>query len=731
MKSTRSLPGLSLCLLSVVTPAAVLSVLPAGQAWSQEANSADTLWANFAHFTLVAKPEQAAAAATALVADSVERGALLDAVESSGYRTQVPAVMRRAKGMSGLGEVADQLDAKLNQARADRAEEEPRIKDAVQKLAVGQRARANALSFLKQSGQYAAPELLRVITSDAQADKDLQSYVSEAAVRIGQPIVYPFATALPSLQPEAQVLVLGILEDIGYPDAMPYIKQVIEADRTDGNTRRIAESTLRLLSQRADVSPSDSSAEMHRLFGESYYRAGTRGEALPGVNEARSIGVVWSYDPADGMSKQSVPERIYPDVRSMQSAKASLTLNPELDASLSLYIAANLRRENRLPDGEQDPTYRGKPASFYAMLAGPLRVHEVLARALDDQDVPLALDAIEVLSRTSGDEILLNLSEARQPLLQALDYPDRRVRRYAAIALAQANPQNAFPGSDRVVPTLGSAVNQNAEPVAVVLASDTERTAMYAAPLEAQGYQVLTGQRLIDLGPALDAVAAVDLLVVEGGVQAVQEAVSAAGRNVKLSGSPVLAFAPDDQTALVRRQAEKTSRLTAAAIPTEGVEAAVSEAATQAQAKYAGDEVDAAEAEAMALQALAVLDSVVASSAVYRLAEVEDALIRSLADSRSAVAIRGGEVLAKVDSADAQRALAESASSAFGELQVELLGSLAESAKRFGNRLTEAQSQTLTELVGSAQGDAALAAARAHGALALPTAQSVQMIQAQ
>ena len=105
----------------------------------------------------------------------------------------------------------------------------------------------------------------------------------------------------------------------------------------------------------------------------------------------------------------------------MRSARRALELNRDLDAALSLYLMANLRRENRLPEGEPDPSYsaEAEPAQYYAMLAGPVRLHDVLAQAIGDQDSALALDAIAVLSKTAGTDALVRRNAGSRPLLAA------------------------------------------------------------------------------------------------------------------------------------------------------------------------------------------------------------------------------------------------------------------------------------------------------------------------
>ena len=62
------------------------------------------------------------------------------------------------------------------------------------------------------------------------------------------------------------------------------------------------------------------------------------------------------------------------------------------------------------------------------------------------------------------------------------------------------------------------------------------------------------------------------------------------------------------------------------------------------------------------------------------------------------------------------------------QVTISLLDSLAESAMNFGNKLGQIQLDNLLELVRTSEAEIAHAAARAHGALTLPTSNVVEML---
>ena len=70
----------------------------------------------------------------------------------------------------------------------------------------------------------------------------------------------------------------------------------------------------------------------------------------------------------------------------------------------------------------------------------------------------------------------------------------------------------------------------------------------------------------------------------------------------------------------------------------------------------------------------------------------------------------------------------EAALSSSGEEQVDLLGSVAEGARRFGGKATKAQTDAIRELVRSSSGATSDAAAAAFGALGLPAGDAVDLL---
>ncbi len=715
-----SLPRVLWCCVLLLSACLTAPTLAQAQADAQEPAQ---LWADWNHYVLIARPELARGTAEQLIA--LEDQQLLRAVESGEYENW-PSVMAQAQRVEGLGDVARQLEQRVQQARIGVSREPERITQDIQLLPEGGRAYQNAVGRLRAAGQFATPQLLQVLRDQGQAR--LHPYVMQALVEIGQPVVAPLVRALPELDAATQVQVAQVLAEVGYPlPSMAGLRQVIENQSADAGARRAAERAYEILQNRSDLPPGLSASNLFLIHGEQNYAAATRGDQLPGLDASANQGIVWEFNPRTGLIPVPVPAEVFGDVLAMKAARTALQLNPNLDSALGLYLAANLRRENRLPEGAQDPSYPAdaQPAPFYAMLAGPERVESVLVRALRDTDAALILDAVDVLAKTAGTDFLIARGESR-PLLRALSFPDQRVRFHAAEALANARPTSEFEGHYRVVPVLAEVIRPADAKYALVLAGNQERLNELMAAATEQGYEAFGGLSLEDTQRDVRDRPSVDLVLadLDGGRMA--NLLRQTRDDYKLGSVPVVALVTPDRAMSLRETLRGEGRLT---ISTETGDAqTLASAIEQAIGAVGGTQITGEESTRYALNALQLLREVALGQSVYQVGAAEAALIGALRDERPEIVSAAGDVLALIDSERAQRGLAEAAVGQSGELQVSLLNSLAQSGTHFGNLVGDEQLAELLTLVQGSTGETAIAAARAHGALNPPTQNAVQMI---
>lgn len=730
------------CLLLTVPMLVLTFLVPVAHGQVSEAQKA---WEDFIHYTRIAQLQLATNKGQEVLRLNLEPEALLALVEESPYADDYQQTLDRAINLNvaagaaegaaddvanqaaELAAVARQVSEAIENARLALARDTDRIKENVEKLNTGRRAYQNAVRRLKEAGQYAAPQLLVALQDRSNEGRARQPFVVMAMVDIGRPLVEPLSVALPTLSPTGQQQVAQVLGRIGYPTALPYIQALIENDSVDAGTMEYLTRAYSEISRKSGLRQQLGASELFYLLAEDYYARRTT--LLPDPESDTQL--VWYSGDAGALAPQTVPTAIYHDVMSMRASREAIKLNSELSEGLSLWLAANFRRQNSLPGGATDPTYSGmNDPSFYAKLAGPRHLHAVLSRALNSRDAELALDAIRALSDVAGTDNLVNGAASAQPLIDAMSYADRRVRYEAAMALAASRPQTAFSGSGRVIPVLVDATRQTGQTYALVLAADQEVRNSLADAARANGYEVLIGSTVDGAAAQIQNLPGIDLVILAGDRIAIERNFSATRRVYALQSSPVVALArPMDMATLTRSYVDAPGVTVAAANAeiTEILPAAIAEAA----ATSAGQPLDAELATTYALVALDLMRDLTlgASGEVFEISEAKNGLMLSLKDNRAQVAASAGRVLSQIKGEDVQQALATAAmATGDSELKISFLESLATNARLFGAHLTEQQYDQLIALVDSASGDVAVAAAEAYGALNLPTTRSAQSI---
>jgi len=706
---------------------AVACLLLSGVVQAQDKELAGT-WEDFNHYVLIARPDLAQGLGEQLL--NADDEVLLDVVEASSYAETYESTLGRASKLETLKDIAKGLEKKIQSARIKRSREPARIEDDIEKLGQGSRANLNATARLRAAGQYAAPALLAALQDETR--KHLHPFILAAMVSSGRPLVYPLAVALPDLEASEQSKIAQVLSEIGYPRSLPYIKEVIENPKTDPSVRIICEAAYRHLAETAGAPENISAAELYLTLGENHYANATAGDPIAGFDPSDEKGMVWNYTPTAGLVATPVPGNVFGYVLTMRATRRALQLNSNMSPALSLWLAANLVRENKL-DGEVDPSYprNKKEASYYLKMAGPLRQHDVLARALKDHDPALALDVIEALTATAGTDALINREGTAQPLLQALSYPDRRVRFRAAFAMTNTRPVDSFPGSHRVVPVLAEAVRQTEDRYAVAI-GETEESAQQLGGIlrEDLGIQTATGRSLGDVLSAVSTGPGVDLIVAQLPLDGIIELQRQRVLDYKFAATPMLALMKNASEVTTLNNLYRDEGNVFPIIVSADAEQLMP-AIDQAISDFSGEPIESDEAEMFSLTALDLLHQIgIGHGKVYSASDAEVALIQALGDERDPIVIKSAKVLSLLNSERAQRAIGDAALDLTrpSDLRIELLGSLADSANSFGNLLTDPQVLKVLDLVRTSEDELSQAAARVHGALTLPTENVVPMI---
>ncbi|HMN39583.1 MAG TPA: hypothetical protein PKE29_01980 [Phycisphaerales bacterium] len=689
----------------------------------QRAKDAELL-NDFVHYILIDRADAAKAMGQGLLDRGFSGTEFTKLVDSTtGYKRFSDAVARAGRTPS-LEAVAGALLKAYEGGQLEQARDPAAIQASIQMLSGDLRQRSVARERLLFAGEYAVPKLFATYFSGA--DVATNAEIRRILVELGRHSIMPLVTALPKLNPTQQEQVCLILGDLPQTQSLPFLYDLASTTQSD-SVRNAAQSAIHAIS--GAVNTQMPLAERYSDLADAYLKGSPSLMTFP--NDAHQL--VWEYQPGTGLTFQGVDTRVFPQTMAMQMSERALMKDPASSRAVSTWIAANLSRELRSPEGYENPVY-GKDrhdAMYYAVAAGPGVGQNVLGKALDAGDTPLVRRALAALEKTAGRDLWKAYQDptVRKPLLEALKYPNRRVQYEAALAIGTAQPKDPFEGAPTVVRTLGSSIRQASAKYALVVAPTTELQQTASELLRKNGFTVLPPATSIDEvrqaiadSPGVDVILANRLPSQQTG-----DLIAQSQSDARLRATPILAVVtPQGRQDLYPRYARdvRVRLLTDGAGPKD-VETSVMELIDAAS----GGLITGDEAEAYKTRSLGVLrDLAMAGSPILSVVEAQGPLIGAVAESKGDTKARIAEVLSLIATSQAQVALTDAALAAEGAERAKLLGYVADSAKRFGNMLEARQVQALVSLTSKAAGDEATAAAAVVGALNLEGSGVVPLI---
>jgi len=689
-----------------------LSTAPALAQDDPDRLSDEQLLEEFIHFTLIDRDDVAADYGRQLLDRGVEARAFVDLVEDAGLGDRFD----RAVGEAIRSEVGEDVAAALRRLFGDgklqRARDPEEIARNIAMLTGPLRGRLIAKERLVEAGEYAVPQLLRVIEDGS--DGRLVREVRAVLVEMRQQAVLPLSVALREAPPATQIALAELLGQIGYDTAVPFLAHVRSA--TDNpSVRGACERALEMI---ADA-PGATAHEWYVRIAEVYSAEDAGVTSFLG----EPVQLVWSYEPAvGGLVFEATPTAVFHEMMAMRLSEDSLGLLPEPNATaVALWVASYLRLDIERPEdvelglGLREPMY-------YAVAAGSSIAQNVLARALSSSNTQLARRAIEALSKTAGgSDLWVRSGGAPQPLVEALTYPNRRVQYEAALAFAGAQPRTPFDRADLVAPVLASSIRGASEKFALVVAGDSEVHRGLSRMLEGMGYKVAAyGESLDALRQEYQAAPSVDLVVSSLPLDQTVGLVGQMRATRRLVAAPLLILADGgDQTDLSRRYGrERSIAVRAAGIRSEQMRQTIDALVERTLGGPISDE----EATIYASRAIdALLELAVSNNPVIVASDATGQLVSALEQDQGLFELRLAELLAWMEDDAAQRAIFDRAMQAQGAQRIALLGHAADSARRGGNRLLDRQVSRLVQLARTGADAEAIAAAGLLGALGVPT----------
>lgn len=702
--------------------AAAPATSPAGSATAPVdpalVRSADDYW----HYVSIARYELAGAEAKKLVDAGGDGVSVLRAFQqvATDRKQDLDASISRWLAIDGLKDAAKPLADLIEKGRLTMRGDQAYVEDNIKRLVVNERAYSTAVGRLRESGELAVPLMIGYLTDPTKGM--YHGNVRRALTDMGKAGLSPLLTATEMKDQRVLPIVVTILGDLGYDAAVPYILKVAASPDSSSASRAAAAAALSKLGASASQSP----AEAFYQLGEKYYYGNS---VITADMSGAPMAYVW-YWSGTGLMKKEVPPAIFNDVMAMRCAEYSLTADRGQAQALSLWLAANYKREVDLPAGAADATRTETlSADAYGVNAGARYLNDVLTRALKDHNSAVALKAAKSLSSIVGESSLFT-GGTSTPLTAALAYPDRLVRFEAAYAVAASMPKTPFGGSDQVVPILSEVVAQTGKPSVLVVAPNDEQVNKWVADLKAAGWEAAGAHTVEGAINAAAKLPSVDVVVVneDVGLGTVDGLLAAGASSPKLARTPKLIITKTTVSPYASRAAVDVLVSTTQATDLDGVKAA----AEKARARGGANPLDEAGAKEAALKALWLMKELaVAKVPTLNLAAARPTLIAALDDARPEIPKAAAEVLAIMGEREGQLAILMHAvnEKTPDEVKIPLLASLAESAKTYGNQLPADAISSLQGLVDSSQNvDVRTRAAAVRGALNLPPDEAKGMI---
>jgi hypothetical protein len=678
---------------------------------------------NYWFYGKVARYELSVAEGQKIVASEADAETILRAFEAVAQMRgdNIDEWLIRFQRIEPMRAVTEQIINKVSEGyRARRASPEF-IKQQIDRLLSGPRGYENAMPRLRESGEIAIPFMIDMLRDPTK--RGTLPTIRRALRDMGQIGLNPLVASTEMQDWDTLTTVVGVLGELGYPGAAPYIARLLELPNSPPAVKGVAASAL------ASLGVPPGAAKASDLFydlGEKFYY-----ESASVVSDKRwPMSNVW-YWTQNGPERKQVPHQIWGDIMAMRACEYTLKLGgAHSDDAMGLWLAANYKREADLPEGQTDATRpENYPAAHYWGVSGGAKYLEAaLARAIKNKNAAVAFRATRSLQEIVGQS---NLSaNAASPLVAATQFPDRKVRFEAAFALAAAMPNAPYEGAQRVVPLLAEALAQTGQPSVMVVAAAQDQANKLVDGLKGAGFAVAGATSAESAASNAIGLPAVDVLLVSEDIGAgnVDQLFVMASQNAKLAGAARLVMVKTGASQFETRKVTDPLLSTTTATDPEGLKGAIE----AARAKSGALPLDPTVATDYATRAGNLLIQVGNARAnVYPLAPAKATLLGALNDTRPEIVTLSGKVLGLLNDKDAQGALLASAQEEKNadEVKISLYRSLASNARNFGNMLNGDQVSALEKAVAeTANLDVRSAAAEARGALNLPADQAKKLV---
>lgn len=335
-----------------------------------------------------------------------------------------------------------------------------------------------AVRHLRQGGPYVIPPLLHALAQPRQSAND-RTLVVRGIGRLDRSVIPPLAAALKSPDPAVAADAATALGLIGDQGAMPSLAYPATAPTSPPILQGAAQAALRHLTGQPAVFQLQAAVHVLVRQARRYHRHQ--------VELGDDPVTVWDWnDEQKNVVPREVSRSEAEAIIGLQLANEALKLAPEsFEAKLvqqSITLEKAVERVGFSTFAAQD-----QPILASIKASGPEMLTAILKTAIADGKTDLAAAAVIALGQVT-DRAALSATGQVHPLVDALYAPGRRVQFAAAKAITVLTPRNPFPGSSRVVSTLGRFLFSQSLPRAVVIDSNPNRGSQLIGFLINLGY---------------------------------------------------------------------------------------------------------------------------------------------------------------------------------------------------------------------------------------------------
>ena len=407
-------------------------------------------------------------------------------------------------------DVLKQFLAIAEKGRREWMQDKARIAELVDTVIKGEFDRMwVAIHELETAGHYAVPQLVERLKD---ANRETRSKVSMALIANGPPAVLPLCEALKSSDPLSKQQIVFILGQIKDSRALPALAAAAGASPA---LKADALETIKAITGTADIRPA---AVYYLDLAESYYK-----RRIEVQQSGADDYVIWTWDDkAQKLNSRAVPEYAFYLEMAEKCCYEAAALDPSFDAVFPQLVCiyyqqlhvcnllADAAAKGRAELSEDEiagiKARRDRVAEILrtAPALGKQHYYGALKLALADKNDPVASMCAEELRRLgssadlpvpvvgkNGGRNITEVAANADPLIAALDSPDKEVRYRAAATLASLAGRS-FDNAEKVANIVCQALGERGTLVALVANADIQVVNQLKGDLKNLGYIVDT-----------------------------------------------------------------------------------------------------------------------------------------------------------------------------------------------------------------------------------------------